>query len=97
MELGELIVAGEVPGDPVAARRLRAAALEKEPFAALKADPEMLIKLAEAAFAVAAGRQAPMSHVARMRRPDPRSRLRRSRLPALRQRRSDVRLRLLPG
>lgn len=55
-------------GDPVAARRRRAAALEEEFFEALKHDPEMLIELAEAASAVAAGRKPPMPHAVKMRR-----------------------------
>lgn len=82
-EPDRLIVAGVMAGDPVAARRrLRAAALEQEFYdrgdrrgsrEALKRDPEMLIELAEAASAVAAGRQPPMPHTIKMRRADERA------------------------
>lgn len=73
-DLDRLIVAEEMAGDPVAAqRRLRAAALEEEFFEALKHDPEMLIELAEAASAVAAGRKPPMPHAIKMRRADARA------------------------
>lgn len=68
-DLDRLIVAGEMAGDPVAAqRRLNAAALEQEFYAALRADPELLIELAQAASAVAAGEQPPMPLAAKMRR-----------------------------
>lgn len=61
-----LIADGEIPGDAVAA-------LEREFFEALKHDPEMLIELAEAASAVAAGRKPPMPHAVKMRRADARA------------------------
>lgn len=73
-DLDRMITNGEVPGDAVAAaRRLRTAAVEEEFFEALKRDPEMLIELAEAASAVAAGRKPPMPHAIKMRRADARA------------------------